>query len=199
MKNLTSLCEFINNNKRHLNDFITNIDVCYLWNCNGTYKPKLNFWSFYGSIKKNYFPKIHDYNIWLTFFCDYIGYNVLIYYPKNPKKGELIKVIFKGLNIKGFINWEHGLNGLFFTMIFPLLFLDKLNNIIKVMIIDKGLPNTEIILEKFERFQMTDILKGAKIYFEKLIDEKTNFECWEHTELENYFIDFIDELIDELN
>ena len=67
------------------------------------------------------------------------------------------------------------------------------------MIIDKGIPDTEIILEKFERYQMQDVLRGAKIYFQKLIDEKTNFEDWQHTELQHYFLDFIEELIDELN
>ena len=67
------------------------------------------------------------------------------------------------------------------------------------MIIDKGIPDTEIILEKFERYQMQDVLRGAKIYFKKLIDEKTDFEDWQHTELQHYFLDFINELIEELN
>ena len=126
MKNLTNLCNYIYENIDYLVDFICSIDVLYLWNCRGKYKPKVNMWAFYGSISEKDFPLIKNYNIWLTFFCDYIGYDILIYYPKNVKKGDRIKVLFKGLNIDGFIYWHHGNIGLFDDFILPLLYLDKL-------------------------------------------------------------------------
>jgi hypothetical protein len=66
------------------------------------------------------------------------------------------------------------------------------------MLIKKGIPETKIILEKFEGQNLIEVLEGAKIYFNKLIQEKSNFKDWEYTELENYFLSFINELINEL-
>tara|TARA_R100000951_G_C2555094_1_gene153723 strand:+ start:121 stop:666 length:546 start_codon:yes stop_codon:yes gene_type:complete len=125
MKDLTNLCNYINENIDYLVDFISSIDVCYVWRCRGRYKPYIS-WAHQGSIQEKDFPIIKNYTIWLYFFCDYDGYDVLVYYPKNVKKGDRIKVLFKGLYIEGFIHWIHGDLGLFSEMIHPLLYLDKL-------------------------------------------------------------------------
>ena len=126
MKDLTSLCNYIHENKDYLLDFIFSIDVCYVWRCRGRYKPNIYIWAHQGSIREKDFTIIENYTIWLYFFCDYYGYDVLVYYPKNVKKGDKIKVLFRGLYIEGFIYWIHGDLGLFNDIILKLLWLDKL-------------------------------------------------------------------------
>jgi len=66
------------------------------------------------------------------------------------------------------------------------------------MIIKKGIPEKIIILEKFEDQNLIQVLEGAKIYFKKLIQDKSNFKDWEYTEIENYFLTFINELKEQL-
>ena len=70
--------------------------------------------------------------------------------------------------------------------------------IINTMIIEKGLPDTKILLEKFEDMVLLEILNAAKIHFNDLIAEKINYKDWEHNEIEHNFIDFIDEILEEL-
>jgi len=66
------------------------------------------------------------------------------------------------------------------------------------MIIKKGLPDTKILLEKFEDMVLVEILNAAKIHFKDLIAEKINYKNWEHNEIEHNFIYFIDEILEQL-
>ena len=164
MKDLTDLCDYIDINLDNLLDFICSIDVCYICSCRGRYKPSLYIWSNWRTISNKDVEQIENYNIWLSFFCDYEGYDILIYYPKKVKKGELVKVIFKGGHIDGFIYWRHGIRGLFNDMILPLLFLDKLppNDFINIDIVKRyaSYENTKEIntlLELIQGVQITPL------------------------------------------
>ena len=97
---------------------------CYTWGYT-SHKPQLSMWHCNGVIKEKEYPLIGDYKIWLNFFCDYIGYDVSIYYPIDPIQEDKIKVIFIGAKIQKRINWIHGKEGLFGEIILPLLFLEK--------------------------------------------------------------------------
>lgn len=99
-------------------------DCCYTWGYT-SFKPFFNLWHCKGVIKEKEYPLIKGYKLWLNFFCDYVGYDVSIYYPISQKKGEKIKVIFQGAKIQGYINWVHGDDGLFVYLILPLLLLEK--------------------------------------------------------------------------
>ena len=110
------------------NVFIKDIDTCYTWFCRGKYKPNINQWYFEGTVSNSDVPAIDGYNIWLCFFCEYTGIETLVYYPKTYKKGELVKIIFKGENIDSCISWLHGEKGLYKEIIHPLLLLDKIQN-----------------------------------------------------------------------
>ena len=66
------------------------------------------------------------------------------------------------------------------------------------MMIEKGCPDTKILFEKFEDMVLVEILNAAKIHFTNLMSEKINYKDWEHSEIQHYFIDFINELLEEL-
>ncbi len=66
------------------------------------------------------------------------------------------------------------------------------------MMIEKGCPDTKILFEKFEDMVLVEILNAAKIHFKDLIEKKIDYEEWEHFEIEHNFIDFIDEILEEL-
>jgi hypothetical protein len=119
MEPLNNLVDSIN-----LDNLIDSSDTCYVWSYS-SYKPSLRIWHCKGLINKDDYPKKDNYKLWLCFFCDYIGYDVLIYYPENQNNLEPIRVLFVGAKIQGFINWIHGDSGLFGEVILPLLFLEK--------------------------------------------------------------------------
>ena len=165
MKDLTELCDYIDINVDNLLDFICSIDICYIYRYRDIrYKPSIYYFYCEGNISTKDVEQIENYNIWLSFFCDYSGYNVLIYYPKKVKKGELVKVIFKGLYIDGFIYWRHRDIGLFSNTILPLLFLDKLppNDFINIDMVKRyaSYENTKEIntlLELIQGVQITPL------------------------------------------
>ncbi len=66
------------------------------------------------------------------------------------------------------------------------------------MMIEKGCPDTKILLEKFEDMVLVEILNAAKIHFEDLNAAKINYKDWGYSEIEHNFIDFIDQILEEL-
>ena len=105
-------------------------ETCYLWGST-SHKPsgvigQCMDWCY--DLKEKNYPLIDGYKLWLNFFCDFVGYDVSIYYPKSKIIGDVIKVIFKGAFIDGYINWVHGQEGLFKDIIQPLLVLEKMHS-----------------------------------------------------------------------
>lgn len=105
-------------------DLLFSIDTAYTWYNNGGFKPSC-YWVYQGEITNNDVPKVEGFDIWLSFHCDYSGYAINIYYPRQYKDNEHINVLFKGAYIDTSIRWVHGAKGLFQNVLLTLLMLEK--------------------------------------------------------------------------
>ena len=114
--------------KDNFKSLINESEAIYVYYSHGRYKPNCYFWHYEGSIKQSECDQIDGYKIWLCFFDDFTGDHIHIYYPLKSNKGELIELLFIGVNIKGKVVWEHGERGLFWECIFPLLLIESRQN-----------------------------------------------------------------------
>ncbi len=99
-------------------------EVCFNFWCFNKFKPK-GAWDEHPELKNVEHELIDGYELWMVVRCDFVGYYNFIYYPKNPKKGDLINIIFKGAYLQTDIKWIHGEEGLFWDFIYNYVYIDK--------------------------------------------------------------------------